>query len=167
MSLPRRAMEQMGFSVCCLNCDAPDIPGSERCKSCIQSHTRARDRLTSGKASTKAQRLARELVTMLADPFSHVEDDEHGKWMEAYAEMIREHQFDPERDDKDQRTVHRLRLSRKKSLIRDVANQNRWSERPPDEVEIDEMRELLREGEPNTRMTWEDLIAEIEGMLED
>ena len=104
---------------------------------------------------------------MLADPFSHVEDDEHGKWMEVYAEMIREHQFDPERDDKDKRTVHRLRLSRKKSLIRDVANQNRWSERPPDEMEIDEMRELLRDGESKTPMTWDDLIAEIEGMLED
>ena len=167
MSLPRRAMEQMGFSVCCLNCDAPDVPGSDRCKACIQGHTRARDRLTSGKARTKAQRLARELVTMLADPFSHVEDDEHGKWMEVYSAMIREHQFDPDRDDKDQRTVHRLRLSRKKSLIRDVANQNRWSERPPDEMEIDEMRELLRDGEPKTPMTWDDLIAEIEGMLED
>ncbi|GIQ99305.1 MAG: hypothetical protein CM15mP6_3220 [Methanobacteriota archaeon] len=28
MSLPRRAMEQMGFSVCCLMCDAPDVAGS-------------------------------------------------------------------------------------------------------------------------------------------
>ncbi len=167
MSLPRRAMEQMGFSICCLNCDAPDVPGSERCKACIQSHTRARDRLTSGKAGTKAQRLARELVTMLSDPFSYTEDDEHGRWMEEYAEMIREHQFDPERDDKDQRTVHRLRLSRKKSLIRDVANQNRWSERPPDEIEIDEMIELLRDGKSKSPMTWEDLIAEIEGLLED
>ncbi len=167
MSLPRRAMEQMGFSICCLNCDAPDVPGSERCKACIQSHTRARDRLTSGKARTKAQRLARELVTMLSDPFSHTEDDEHGRWMQEYAEMIREHQFDPERDDKDQRTVHRLRLSRKKSLIRDIANQNRWSERPPDEIEIDEMLELLRDGKSKPPMTWEDLIAEIEGLLED
>ncbi len=167
MSLPRRAMEQMGFSLCCLNCDAPDIPGSDRCKACIQSHTKARDRLMSGKSRTKAQRLAREMVTMLADPFSHIDDDDHGKWMEMYAELIRQHQFDPVSDDKDQRTVHRLRLSRKKSLIRDVANQNKWSDRPPDELEINEMRELLRDGESKPPMTWDDLISEIEGMLEE
>ena len=167
MSLPRRAMEQMGFSLCCLNCDAPDIPGSDRCKACIQSHTKARDRLMSGKSRTKAQRLAREMVTMLADPFSHIDDDDHGKWMEMYSELIRQHQFDPVSDDKDQRTVHRLRLSRKKSLIRDVANQNKWSDRPPDELEINEMRELLRDGESKPPMTWDDLISEIEGMLEE
>jgi len=160
-------MEQMGFSLCCLNCDAPDIPGSDRCKACIQSHTKARDRLMSGKSRTKAQRLAREMVTMLADPFSHIDDDDHGKWMEMYAELIRQHQFDPVSDDKDQRTVHRLRLSRKKSLIRDVANQNKWSDRPPDELEINEMRELLRDGESKPPMTWDDLISEIEGMLEE
>ena len=160
-------MEQMGFSLCCLNCDAPDIPGSDRCKACIQSHTKARDRLMSGKSRTKAQRLAREMVTMLADPFSHIDDDDHGKWMEMYAELIRQHQFDPVSDDKDQRTVHRLRLSRKKSLIRDVANQNKWSDRPPDELEINEMRELLRDGESTPPMTWADLISEIEGMLEE
>tara|TARA_Y100000588_G_scaffold320521_2_gene351157 strand:- start:8128 stop:8496 length:369 start_codon:yes stop_codon:yes gene_type:complete len=121
----------------------------------------------SGKSRTKAQRLAREMVTMLADPFSHIDDDDHGKWMEMYAELIRQHQFDPVSDDKDQRTVHRLRLSRKKSLIRDVANQNKWSDRPPDELEINEMRELLRDGESKPPMTWDDLISEIEGMLEE
>ena len=81
MSLPRRAMEQMGFSVCCLMCDAPDVAGSERCKACIKGHTRARDRLTSGKARTKAQRLARELVTMISDPFNYIDDEIHGESM--------------------------------------------------------------------------------------
>jgi hypothetical protein len=66
MSLPRRAMEQMGFAVCCLTCDAADVAGSERCRVCIESHARARERLTSGPASSKAERLAREFVTMLA-----------------------------------------------------------------------------------------------------
>ena len=110
MSLPRRAMEQMGFSVCCLMCDAADVPGSERCKACIKGHTRARDRLTSGKASTKAQRLARELVTMLSDPFSYIDDEIHGESMQYYSEIIREHQQDPDKPIQRRERSQRLSL---------------------------------------------------------
>ena len=165
MSLPRRAMEQMGFSVCCLMCDAPDLAGSDRCKACIMGHTRARDRLTSGKASTKAQRLARELVTMLSDPFSYIDDEIHGEWMQNYSEIILEHQQDP--DKPAERRKRSQRLSRKTSLIREVANQNMWADKPPDEDQIEEMREILRDGHASPPMTWDDLIAEIEGMLDD
>ena len=38
MSLPRRAMLEMGLEHCCQVCDAPDEPKSARCKSCINSH---------------------------------------------------------------------------------------------------------------------------------
>ncbi len=160
-------MEQMGFSICCLSCDAPDIPGLTRCKACIQTHSRTRDRLTSGKARTKAQRLARELITMLSDPFSHIEDENHGKWMQTYSDMIQDHQYNPEKDDRDQRTAHRSRISRKRSLISEVANQNRWRKAPPDDAQIEEMRQILRDGDANRPMTWDDLISEIEDMLED
>ena len=165
MSLPRRAMEQMGFSVCCLMCDAPDVAGSTRCKECIKGHTRARDRLTSGKARTKAQRLARELITMLADPFGHTEDDIHGEWMQTYSEMIHEHQHDPEKGG--ERRLRSQRLSRKTSLIREVGNKNKWVENPPDESQMEEMREILRDGDSKPPMTWDDLISEIEEMLDD
>jgi len=165
MSLPRRAMEQMGFSVCCLTCDAPDVAGSERCKICINSHTRARDSLTSGKARTKAQRLARELVTMLSDPFSHIDDEIHGESMQYYSEIIREHQQDP--DNPPRRQTKSQRLSRKISLIREVANQNSWADRPPDEDQIDEMREILRDDDGRSPLTWDDLFGEIEDMLDD
>ena len=165
MSLPRRAMEQMGFSVCCLMCDAPDVAGSERCKACIKGHTRARDRLTSGKARTKSQRLAREMVTMLSDPFSHIDDEVHGESMQYYSEIIREHQQDP--DKPPQRHGRSQRLSRKTSLIREVANQNRWADKPPDENQIDQMREILRDGDARPPLTWDDLLAEIEDMLDD
>ena len=155
----------MGFSVCCLMCDAPDVAGSERCKICINGHTRARDKLTSGKATTKAQRLAREMVTMLSDPFSHIDDEIHGESMQYYCEIILEHQHDP--DKPPQSRGRRQRLSRKKSLIREVANQNRWADKPPDENQIDEMREVLRNGDARPLLTWDDLIAEIEDMLDD
>ncbi len=164
MSLPRRAMEQMGFSVCCLLCDAPDVAGSIRCKECIRGHTRARDRLTSGKARTKAERLARELVTMLADPFSHTDDDSHGKWMQTYSDMIREHQHDPKKGGESR--LRSKRLSRKTSLIREVGNKNKWAENPPDESQMEEMREILRDGDSKPPMTWDDLISEIEEILD-
>jgi len=159
-------MEQMGFSVCCLLCDAPDTPGSNRCEECINRHTRARDRLTSGKATTKAQRLAREQVTMLADPFSHIDDEIHGKWMQRYSDLIREHQHDPEKP-REERRLKSQRLSRQTSLIRDVANKNKWSDNPPDESQIEQMREILRDGDPIPPRTWDELIAEIEEMLDD
>ena len=91
MSMPRRAMEQMGFSICCLTCDAPDIAGSKRCRGCIESHTRARDRM-SGQATSKADRLSRELVAMLASPASYIDDTEHGELMLHYVTLISEHQ---------------------------------------------------------------------------
>ena len=165
VSLPRRAMEQMGFSVCCLMCDAPDVAGTERCKVCIKGHTRARDRLTSGKARTKAQSLARELVTMLSDPFGYIEDEIHGESMQYYSDIIREHQQDS--DNPTPKRERSLRLSRKTSLIREVANQNRWLDKPPDEDQIEEMREILRDGDARPPLTWVELIAEIEDMLDD
>ena len=91
MSMPRRAMEQMGFSICCLTCDAPDVTGSSRCRSCIAAHTRARDRM-SGQATSKADRLSRELVTMLASPAKYIDDTEHGELMLHYVTLISQHQ---------------------------------------------------------------------------
>ena len=102
---------------------------------------------------------------MLADPFSHTEDDTHGKWMQTYSEMISEHQNDPEKGG--ERRLRSQRLSRKTSLIRDVANKNKWVGNPPDESQMEEMREILRDGDSKPPMTWDDLISEIEEMLDD
>lgn len=167
MSLPRRAMEQMGFSICCLLCDAPDIPGSSRCKLCITSHTSARQRLTSGKAARKAERLARELLAMLANPLSYVDDEDHGEWMKHYSDLIQDHQHDPNGKDQQRTESYRGINYRKRSLIGEVANQNRWADVPPNESEITEMKEILRGADSEDPMTWDDLIAEIEGLLED
>ena len=103
---------------------------------------------------------------MLADPFSYIDDDTHGKWMQKYSEMVREHQHDPEKTGGERRSRSQ-RLSRKTSLIRDVANKNKWAENPPDETQMEEMREILRDGDAKPPMTWDDLIAEIEDMLDD
>ena len=85
-----------------------DIPG---CKVCIQKHSATRERLTTGKAKTKAQRLAREMISMLADPFSHVGHDVHGEWMLNYSEMIADHQQNLERTGQ-RPTIVKPRISR-------------------------------------------------------
>ena len=167
VSLPRRAMEQMGFSVCCLACDAPDTPGTQRCRDCISSHNRTRERLLSGKAKTKAQRLAREQMSMLSDPGSYIFDDDHGEWMLEYKRLIDSHQ-EPAHGERSKGTTKPSKpWARKRSIIRDVANQNKWTNNPPNEEEIQEMRSLLKGDDGSEPMTWDDLINEIEEILED
>jgi hypothetical protein len=102
---------------------------------------------------------------MLADPFSHTEDDIHGEWMQTYSELIHKHQHDPEKGT--ERRLRSQRLSRKTSLIREVGNKNKWLENPPDESQMEEMREILRDGDSKPPMTWDDLISEIEEMLDE
>ena len=169
MSLPRRAMEQMGFVVCCLTCDAPDIAGTERCRQCIDSHARARDKLTTGPASTKAERLAREQVTMLADPSKHIDDSEHGDFMLGYVRLIEAHQGVEEIVSMEQVEARfaAQRAKKDKSLIREVANQNPWSDRAPDAEEREEMLEMFGSAERPDVPSWEDLMAEVGEVLDE
>ena len=153
MSLPRRAMEQMGFAVCCLTCDAPDIAGSERCRQCIDSHAKAREKLTSGPATTKAERLAREQVTMLADPSKYIDDSEHGEQVITMEQV--EARFAAQRAKKD------------KSIIREVANQNPWAERAPDAEEREEMLQMFGTATRPEAPTWEDLLDEVGELLDE
>jgi hypothetical protein len=162
-------MEQMGFAVCCLACDAPDAPGSERCRVCIDGHSKSRDHLTTGKATSKAQRLARELITMLSDPANHIDDDSHGDWMARYAALVNEHQGVAKAKTHEE-VVARFeeeRKKRKRSIIRDVANQNRWLVEPPDASEREDLLALFGTDPEHRPLTWEDLLEEIEGLLDD
>lgn len=169
MSLPRRAMEEMGFAVCCLACDAPDVPGTDRCRGCIDSHARARDKLTSGPASSKAERLAREHVTMLADPGKHIDDNEHGEFMLAYQRLIDAHQGVEEVVTMEQVEARfaQQREKQDRSLIRKVANQNPWADRAPDPEERLQMLEMLGSEAPPEVPSWDDLMAEVGELLEE
>ncbi|MBM47170.1 MAG: hypothetical protein CMA54_00435 [Euryarchaeota archaeon] len=162
-------MEQMGFAVCCLACDAPDAAGSERCRFCIDGHSRSRDHLTSGKATSKAQRLARELITMLVDPANHIDDDAHGDWMVRYLALVNEHQG-VAKAKTHKEVVARFeaeRKKRKRSIIRDVANQNKWLDQPPDASEREDLLSAFGADPEHRPKTWEELLEEIEGLLDD
>ncbi len=169
MSLPRRAMEQMGFAVCCLTCDAPDIAGSERCRHCIDSHAKARDKLTSGPATTKAERLAREQVTMLADPSKYIDDSEHGEYMLNYVHLIAAHQGVEQVITMEQVEARfaAQRAKKDKSIIREVANQNPWAERAPDSEEREEMLQMFGTTTRPEAPTWEDLLDEVGELLDE
>ena len=168
MSLPRSAMNMMGFSVCCLCCDEPDVSGSDRCRKCIKSHSRTRDRL-SKQAVSKADRLSRELVTMLSDPVSHIDDSVHGKLMIHYATLIDKHQGTaPESTAEEMFEVFEKQKSKsEKSLIRDVANQNPWQNVEMDAEQREEMLAKLSGGTPTNVASWDELLAQVEDFLEE
>ena len=168
MSMPRRAMEQMGFSICCLTCDAPDVAGSSRCRGCISSHTRSRDRL-SGQATTKADRLSRELMTMLASPASYIDDTEHGELMLHYVTLISEHQgtVSAKTQEEIEEMFERQKRQKKTSLIDSRRKKSSWwgSKLEPDEME--ELLSLIDGGKRNEVPTWDDLLAEVGEMLDE
>ncbi len=167
MSLPRSSMNMMGFSVCCLCCDEPDVAGSERCRSCIASHSRTRERLST-QATSKADRLAREFVTMLSNPAAHTEDPTHGEMMIHYSSLIDAHQGQaPAKTIEEMVAVfERQRNKRQRSLIRDVANQNEWNDVELDAEQREEMLAKITGERPKHIPSWEELLSEVEELLE-
>ena len=157
----------MGFSVCCLCCDEPDVAGSERCRSCIASHSRTRERLST-QATSKADRLAREFVTMLSNPAAHTEDPTHGEMMIHYSSLIDAHQGQaPAKTIEEMVAVfERQRNKKQRSLIRDVANQNEWNDVELDAEQREEMLAKITGERPKHIPSWEELLSEVEELLE-
>ncbi|MEJ6563119.1 MAG: hypothetical protein QNL85_05375 [Euryarchaeota archaeon] len=78
MSMPRRAMKEMGFQACCLLCDAPDNAAEKRCKSCIRHHRGVRDEIAKAPSDDSLYQFAKEILMMAAAPHRHDHDDVHG-----------------------------------------------------------------------------------------
>ena len=148
-------------------CDEPDVAGSERCRSCIASHSRTRERLST-QATSKADRLAREFVTMLSNPAAHTEDPTHGEMMIHYSSLIDAHQGQaPAKTIEEMVAVfERQRNKRQKSLIRDVANQNEWNDVELDAEQREEMLAKITGERPKHIPSWEELLSEVEELLE-
>ncbi len=90
MSLPRRAMQQMGFTICCLLCDAPDQEGSSRCKGCISDHKRVRERL-SKMSDHPIDQLAKDLMILTSEPERHDHDPVHGPFLKEAVRLMSAH----------------------------------------------------------------------------
>ena len=161
-------MVQMGFSICCLTCDAPDVTGSSRCRSCIAAHTRARDRM-SGQATSKADRLSRELVTMLASPAKYIDDTEHGELMLHYVTLISQHQgtVSAKTQEEVEEMFRRQRRHKKASLLDKRRRKTSWwgTKLQPDEME--ELLSLIDGGKRKEVPTWDALLEEVGEMLDE
>ena len=131
MSLPRRAMSDMGLAICCLMCDAPDDVGSARCKTCISKHEKVRERLTKG--DDAVSRWGRELLAMVGSPHQYDHDGVHGEVLSGYVRLLTEHEgprVAPTQEEIDA-LFAAARARPKGSLIRDMANRSPWKDAPP------------------------------------
>ena len=70
MSMPRRAMKELGLQACCLRCDEADVIGSQRCKGCISHHRNVRELISAAATEDELFQFAKELVAMAASPLS-------------------------------------------------------------------------------------------------
>ena len=145
MSLPRRAMSDMGLAICCLMCDAPDDAGSARCKTCIGQHGKVRERLSRG--DDGVSRWGRELLAMMANPQQYDFDNVHGEVLQGYVRLLTEHEGPraaPTQEEIDA-LFAAARARPKGSLIRDMANRNPWKDSPPSVQSAREMSDKIDE----------------------
>lgn len=131
--MPRKAMREMGFQVCCLLCDAPDIAGSERCRSCIDKHARVREGLDQMPEESRIRQLATEIVQMVAHPHRWDHDEVHGAHLKRYISLASS-KAEPTPLPTAEEVGDLFKLQSEKrdgSLIRDFANRNPWKDTPP------------------------------------
>ena len=123
MSLPRQAMQQMGFAICCLLCDAPDTEGSKRCKDCISTHKKVRDRI-SGDVSGPIEQLAKDLMAFTTEPHRHDHDPVHGPFLKEAARLLASHrgQRPPPTEQEISQAFEIAKKTNRRNIIREIAN---------------------------------------------
>ena len=133
MSMPRRAMKEMGFQACCLRCDAEDIAATSRCKRCISRHTDIRDKIAAVSHDDPFTQLAKEMLMMAAAPHRHDHDEIHGPILveqQRLAAGLSEPV--PESTIEEVEALFKQQKSKKKdNVIHDIANQNQWKDEAP------------------------------------
>lgn len=149
MSMPRRAMKEMGFQACCLRCDAPDVAATSRCKKCISRHATIRDILADVSHDDSFSQFAKEMLLMAAEPHRHDHDEVNGPILieqQRLAAQLTTHV--EKRTVDDMFTVFDNQKQRHKTnILRDVANKNEWKDKPPTKQERDAMVEVFEEND--------------------
>ena len=145
MAMPRRAMKDLGFQACCLRCDAKDVAGSARCRNCISHHTKVRDQIAKAPQSDELFQLARELLTMAANPNRYDHDDVHGPALiqqQRLANSMTEAKELPTSEDIEQIFAEQAQ-KKKENIVQSVGNQNPWKDELPPEEILEQMAESL------------------------
>ena len=137
MSMPRRAMKELGLQACCLRCDEADVGGSQRCKGCISHHRNVRELIAASASEDELFQFAKELVAMAASPHRHDHDEIHGEVLleqqRLAAALITATPLPTSEEVGD--LFASQRNNEKSNIIRDVANQNPWKDDAP-EVDV-------------------------------
>ncbi len=133
MSMPRRAMKNMGLQACCLRCDEPDDAGSGRCKTCIGHHESIRDKIAKAPPDDAFYQFAKELLAMAAAPHRFDNDPIHGKALEEQQILASKlvSKPTPLTEEDIVETFQQQRKTTKSNLIQSIANKNKWKDSPP------------------------------------
>ena len=133
MSMPRRAMKNMGLQACCLRCDEPDDAGSARCKTCIRHHESIRDKIAKAPPDDAFYQFAKELLAMTAAPHRFDNDPVHGKTLEEQQILASKLVAKPSPLTEEDiiETFQQQRSATKNNLIQAIANKNKWKNSPP------------------------------------
>ena len=135
--MPRRAMKDLGFQACCLRCDAKDITGTERCRSCISHHKKVRDQIAKASPSDELFQFAKDLLAMAASPNRYDHDEVHGpalREQQMLANSLTESKPLPTSEDIESVFAEQAKRD-KSSVVQTVGNQNPWKDQlPPEEV---------------------------------
>tara|TARA_B100000282_G_scaffold126265_1_gene90147 strand:+ start:220 stop:597 length:378 start_codon:yes stop_codon:yes gene_type:complete len=123
----------------------------------------------SGQATSKADRLSRELVTMLASPAKYIDDTEHGELMLHYVTLISQHQgtVSAKTQEEVEEMFRRQRRHKKASLLDKRRRKTSWwgTKLQPDEME--ELLSLIDGGKRKEVPTWDALLEEVGDMLDE
>jgi hypothetical protein len=140
MSMPRKAMKEMGFQTCCLLCDAADFAGSVRCKVCISNHAEVRDSLPDI-PSTPIEQLAVELMQMLSTPHRWDYDEVHGPTLRHYQALAGDlAEFIPLPNSEEISDIFKRQGEKEQvSIIGDSASRSPWKGTAPS---LEEAREI-------------------------
>jgi len=141
MSMPRKAMQELGFQACCLRCDAGDTPGLARCAACIQHHRTVREVLASAPPDDPLFQLAKEIMAMAASPQRYSHDETHGESLveqQRLAGALVPGRPKPTEEDVFS-SFEAQRTATKANVLRDVGNQNPWSRSG---IEANDAREI-------------------------
>ena len=141
MSMPRKAMQALGFQACCLRCDAPDDGGMARCSGCIQHHRTVRETIAAAPPDDPLFQFAKELMAMAAAPHRYSHDEVHG------ASLIEQQRLaaaltdaPPPRTEEDVVALfEEQRNVVKTNVLREIGNQNPWKDKAPEAKEAQEM----------------------------
>jgi ribosomal protein L40E len=145
MAMPRRAMKDLGFQACCLRCDASDVVGSERCRSCITHHKGVREQIAKAPQSNELFQLARDLLAMAASPNRYDHDEVHGpslREQQRLANSLVEAKPLPTSEDISELFAAQAKRE-KTSVVQTVGNQNPWKDQLPTEEVMTHMAESL------------------------